>query len=85
MLRRSLWSRAGRTFWSQAAEPVAEAIPPMSGTLEGQTCWVVGGAGQIGTGIVRGLLRAGATVVVNSRSGERLSALTEELGHPEHA
>ena len=40
-------------------------------------------AGLIGKGIAHGLLRAGATVVVNSRHPSRLSDLAEELGHPE--
>ena len=52
-------------------------------SLAGQTCWVVGGAGVIGRGICRGLLRSGATVVVNSRSSSRLGRLAADLGHPD--
>lgn len=52
-------------------------------SLEGKICWVIGGAGVIGTGLVRGLLRAGATVLCNSRHKPRLTALSNELGHPE--
>lgn len=52
-------------------------------SLDGQVCWVIGGAGLIGSGIARGLLRAGATVIVNSRHEQRLAALSNELGHPE--
>ena len=40
-------------------------------SLDGKICWVIGGAGIIGTGIARGLLRAGATVIVNSRESRR--------------
>ncbi|VEU33649.1 unnamed protein product [Pseudo-nitzschia multistriata] len=52
-------------------------------SLVNQTCWVVGGVGVIGRGITRGLLNAGATVIVNSRSPERLNTLSRDLGHPE--
>jgi NAD(P)-dependent dehydrogenase (short-subunit alcohol dehydrogenase family) len=38
----------------------------------------------VGKGLCRGLLRAGATVIVNSRSSSRLHALSEELGHPQN-
>eukprot|EP00535_Pseudo-nitzschia_heimii_P005990 CAMPEP_0197180630 /NCGR_PEP_ID=MMETSP1423-20130617/5176_1 /TAXON_ID=476441 /ORGANISM="Pseudo-nitzschia heimii, Strain UNC1101" /LENGTH=276 /DNA_ID=CAMNT_0042630737 /DNA_START=130 /DNA_END=963 /DNA_ORIENTATION=- len=52
-------------------------------SLANQTCWVVGGVGVIGRGITRGLLKAGATVIVNSRSEERLARFSEDLGHPD--
>jgi NAD(P)-dependent dehydrogenase (short-subunit alcohol dehydrogenase family) len=52
-------------------------------SLANQTCWVVGGVGVIGRGITRGLLKAGATVIVNSRSEERLTRFSEDLGHPD--
>ena len=52
-------------------------------SLEGEVAWVIGGVGLIGTGICRGLLRAGATVVVNSRYRNRLEQLASELDHPE--
>lgn len=52
-------------------------------SLVNQTCWVVGGVGVIGRGITRGLLKAGATVIVNSRSEDRLSRFSEDLGHPD--
>lgn len=51
-------------------------------SLEGSVAWVVGGVGIIAKGICRGLLRAGATVVVNSRFQDRLDWVTEELGKP---
>ena len=51
--------------------------------LANQVAWVVGGVGPIGSGLARGLLRAGATVIVNSRYQNRLDTLSEELGHPE--
>jgi len=53
-------------------------------SLANKTCWVVGGVGVIGRGITRGLLKAGATVIVNSRSDERLSRFSKDLGHPEN-
>ena len=52
-------------------------------SLINQTCWVVGGVGVVGRGITRGLLKSGATVIVNSRNTERLARLSEELEHPE--
>jgi NAD(P)-dependent dehydrogenase (short-subunit alcohol dehydrogenase family) len=51
-------------------------------SLANQTVWVVGGVGVIGRGIARGLLQAGATVVVNSRSPERLERVAGELDYP---
>eukprot|EP00549_Striatella_unipunctata_P022833 CAMPEP_0118700856 /NCGR_PEP_ID=MMETSP0800-20121206/16858_1 /TAXON_ID=210618 ORGANISM="Striatella unipunctata, Strain CCMP2910" /NCGR_SAMPLE_ID=MMETSP0800 /ASSEMBLY_ACC=CAM_ASM_000638 /LENGTH=333 /DNA_ID=CAMNT_0006601573 /DNA_START=114 /DNA_END=1115 /DNA_ORIENTATION=- len=51
-------------------------------SLLGQTAWVVGGVGVVGRGITRGLLQAGATVIVNSRSPERLEKLKDGLGDP---
>lgn len=52
-------------------------------SLVNQTAWVVGGVGVLGRGVTRGLLQAGATVIVNSRSGERLERVKESLGNPE--
>jgi NAD(P)-dependent dehydrogenase (short-subunit alcohol dehydrogenase family) len=52
-------------------------------SLVGQTVWVVGGVGVVGRGICRGLLKAGATVIVNSRSAERLDRVSADLGHPQ--
>lgn len=57
--------------------------PPAPPSLEGQVAWVAGGVGIVGAGICRGLLRAGATVLVNSRHETRLEQLADELGHPE--
>lgn len=48
-------------------------------SLHGKYVWVVGGAGMIGKGICRGLLGAGATVLVNSRHRNRLAALAEDI------
>lgn len=58
--------------------PVAEPKP-----LAGQVAWVIGGAGVIGRGICRGLLQAGATVIINSGSQLRLDRLYQDLGSPE--
>ena len=52
-------------------------------SLINQTVWVVGGVGVVGRGITRGLLQAGATVIVNSRSEERLDKIQASLGNPE--
>jgi hypothetical protein len=52
-------------------------------SLINQTAWVVGGVGVVGRGITRGLLQAGATVIVNSRSEERLQTVQETLNYPE--
>jgi NAD(P)-dependent dehydrogenase (short-subunit alcohol dehydrogenase family) len=52
-------------------------------SLVKQTAWVVGGVGVVGRGITRGLLQAGATVIVNSRSEERLQTIQETLDFPE--
>ena len=51
-------------------------------SLHGQIAWVVGGAGVVGKGICRGLLRGGATVIVNSRHKSRLQELSHELDRP---
>ena len=50
--------------------------------LAGTVALVAGGAGGVGEGIVRGLLDAGADVVVPSRDPDRLDALAERLGRP---
>ena len=55
--------------------------PPAS--LEGKVCWVVGGVDTVGRNLVRGLLDAGAMVVVNSRTASRLEHLAETLGQPD--
>ena len=57
------------------------ATPPAS--LEGKVCWVVGGVDTVGRNLVRGLLDAGAMVVVNSRTASRLEHLAETLGQPD--
>ena len=67
-----------------AARALSSASSSSSNSLAGHTAWVVGGAGPIGQGIAHGLLRAGATVVVNSRFQNRLAALSAELGNPEN-
>jgi NAD(P)-dependent dehydrogenase (short-subunit alcohol dehydrogenase family) len=44
--------------------------------------WVVGGVGAIGKAITESFLRAGATVIVNSREESRLRRLSADLHHP---
>ena len=47
----------------------------MSGKLSGRSVLVPGGTGNVGEGVVRTLLEAGATVLVPSRSQNRLDGL----------
>ena len=47
--------------------------------LEGKIVYIAGGAGNVGEGIVRGCLKAGATVVTSSRSSDKLDRLRELL------
>lgn len=47
--------------------------------LDGRVAVVCGGAGEVGEGIVAGLLAAGARVAVPSRSNERLEGLAASL------
>lgn len=47
--------------------------------LNEKTVFVVGGAGSVGEGIVRSLLRAGATVFTTSRKPEKLEMLRDRL------
>lgn len=47
--------------------------------LDGRIAVVCGGTGEVGEGIVAGLLIAGAKVAVPSRSGERLAELADRL------
>lgn len=49
--------------------------------LEGQHVLVAGGAGEVGEGIVRQFLRAGATVIVPSRREEHLEELRNQLAN----
>ena len=53
-------------------------MPPQP-DLSNTTALVAGGAGAVGEGVARALLRAGAVVVVPSRSPERLTALDARL------
>lgn len=53
-------------------------------SLEGETVWVVGGVGVIGRGICYGLLKAGATVIVNSSSEKRLKQMVDDLDKPKN-
>ncbi|MDX3454830.1 SDR family oxidoreductase [Streptomyces sp. ME02-8801-2C] len=49
-------------------------------SLDGKVVVVPGGTGNVGEGIVRAFLRAGATVVVPSRSRSRLDQLVKLIG-----
>ena len=72
---------ATRSFFSFLKGGGGNAPPPAS--LEGKVCWVVGGVDTVGRNLVRGLLDAGAMVVVNSRTASRLEHLAETLGQPD--
>lgn len=47
--------------------------------LEEKIIYIAGGAGNVGEGIVRGCLKAGATVITSSRSSDKLDRLRELL------
>jgi len=49
------------------------------GMLDGKTALIAGGTGGVGEGIVRAFLSEGATVIVPSRSSDRLQQLTDQL------
>jgi 3-oxoacyl-[acyl-carrier protein] reductase len=49
------------------------------GKLVGKTALIAGGTGGVGEGIVRAFLDEGATVVVPSRTSDRLQQLTDQL------
>jgi 3-oxoacyl-[acyl-carrier protein] reductase len=48
--------------------------------LDGKTCLIAGGTGSVGEAIVKVFLQLGATVVVPSRSKDKLSSLRAYLG-----
>jgi len=50
--------------------------------LKGKAALIVGGVGPIGRALARGMLQAGADVIVNSRSESKLAALAKDLGNP---
>ncbi|MGL4612107.1 MAG: SDR family NAD(P)-dependent oxidoreductase [Trueperaceae bacterium] len=50
--------------------------------LDKENILVLGGAGEVGEGITRQLLAAGATVIVPSRSQDKLEQLKTQLHHP---
>lgn len=52
--------------------------------LRNKNCWVVGGVGVIGRSITQSLLKAGATVIINSREEFRLERLSSDLGNPDN-
>lgn len=49
--------------------------------LNGKIAFIAGGAGNVGEGIVRSFLKAGATVITTSRKQEKLDALRDRLGN----
>ncbi len=49
-------------------------------TLNGKIAFIAGGAGNVGEGIVRSFLKAGATVITTSRKQEKLEELRSYLG-----
>lgn len=69
------FQRAASRLRERATAAPAAAAP----RLDGKIAVVCGGTGEVGEGIVAGLLIAGARVAVPSRSGERLSQLADRL------
>lgn len=61
--------------------PLAKTTDPgtQTTTLANKNLLVIGGAGEVGEGIVRQMLNHGGRVIVLSRSGERLAFLRERL------
>lgn len=47
--------------------------------LDGKVVLIAGGAGEVGEGLVRGFLRNGATVIVPSRSADKLDQLHRQV------
>lgn len=72
MLRRAAQAARART---SAVDATEDEEP----RLDGRVAVVCGGTGEVGEGIVAGLLIAGARVAVPSRSGERLAILADRL------
>jgi len=79
--QRSLLLQPQRAFLAGLFGGGKDPVEPAS--LTGQTCWVVGGVSTVGAALVAGLLDAGASVIVNSRSPARLDALREKVGDSE--
>ena len=48
--------------------------------LDGKIAFIAGGAGNVGEGVVRSFLKAGATVITTSRKQEKLEELRGYLG-----
>ncbi len=63
-------------YWSLEQAKLGKGTPP---PLEGQIALVTGGAGAIGEGVARELLRAGALVVLHDRDEARLEAVKARL------
>jgi 3-oxoacyl-[acyl-carrier protein] reductase len=52
---------------------------PITADLSGQTTVILGGTGNIGEGIVRAHIAAGATVVIPSRNANRIEVVRQAL------
>lgn len=60
---------------------MSEPGSPRSFRLDGRTAFVSGGAGHLGTAMVRGLCAQGARVIVNGRNADRLAAFAARMGN----
>ncbi|MCF5946024.1 SDR family NAD(P)-dependent oxidoreductase, partial [Xanthomonas perforans] len=80
------WRRACAADWTAGALGAPWNYPdlgsenPMSGMVKSETA-VIGGAGNVGMGIVSALLDAGMPTVVIGRDAAKLDALRAQHGH----
>lgn len=65
-------------YWSLEQAKLGRGTPL---PLQGQVAVITGGAGAIGIGVARELVRAGALVALVDRDGEALKRAEEVLGH----
>ena len=66
-------------LFKQTATKSVTLLKKIMSQLEGKNVYIAGGGGNVGEGIVRGCLKAGARVVTSSRSSDKLDRLRELL------
>lgn len=80
-------TEAGKVFGARVREALGDLVRPAL-SLAGCGAVVTGGGRGIGVAVARGLVRAGAAVVVTARTSDEIEAVAEELrgaGHTAHA